>query len=32
MFSYGAWVSFGEQLGLDEAVELMKAARDAGVN
>lgn len=30
--SYGAWVSFGDQLGLEEAKELLKAAYDAGIN
>lgn len=30
--SFGAWVTFGEQIGVDQAVELMGAAYDAGVN
>lgn len=30
--SYGAWVTFGTQLGQSEATELMTAAYDAGVN
>ena len=30
--SYGAWVSFGTQLGVPEAVACMQAAWDAGVN
>ncbi|KAL6771520.1 hypothetical protein ACKKBG_A26695 [Auxenochlorella protothecoides x Auxenochlorella symbiontica] len=30
--SYGAWVSFGDQLGLEEAKELLKTAYDAGIN
>uniref|UniRef100_A0A7S0S156 NADP-dependent oxidoreductase domain-containing protein n=1 Tax=Chlamydomonas leiostraca TaxID=1034604 RepID=A0A7S0S156_9CHLO len=30
--SYGAWVSFGNQLGVDHAKGIMAAARDAGVN
>jgi voltage-dependent potassium channel beta subunit len=30
--SFGAWVTFGNQLGVDQAVELMGAAYDAGVN
>ena len=30
--SYGAWVSFGTQLGVPEAVSCMQAAWDAGVN
>ena len=30
--SYGAWVTFGTQIGEDEAYELMKTAFDAGVN
>ncbi|MGA2514714.1 MAG: aldo/keto reductase [Candidatus Limnocylindrales bacterium] len=30
--SYGAWVTYGTQLGVAEAVSCMKAAWDAGVN
>ena len=30
--SYGAWVTFGTQIGEDTAYELMKTAFDAGVN
>ncbi|MBN1149522.1 MAG: aldo/keto reductase [Anaerolineales bacterium] len=30
--SYGAWVTFGAQVGEDAAYELMKTAYDAGVN
>ncbi len=30
--SYGAWVTFGKQLGIDAATELMKTAYDNGVN
>jgi voltage-dependent potassium channel beta subunit len=30
--SYGAWVTFGTQIGEDTAFELMQAAIDAGVN
>ncbi|HBX69748.1 MAG TPA: aldo/keto reductase [Chloroflexi bacterium] len=30
--SYGAWVTFGTQIGEDAAYELMKTAFDAGVN
>lgn len=30
--SYGAWVTFGTQIGEDVALELMQAAIDAGVN
>jgi voltage-dependent potassium channel beta subunit len=30
--SYGAWVTFGSQIGEDMAYELMKTAFDAGVN
>ena len=30
--SYGAWVTFGNQLDVDQATEVMKAAWDAGVN
>ena len=30
--SYGAWVTFGTQIGEDAALELMQAAIDAGVN
>jgi voltage-dependent potassium channel beta subunit len=30
--SFGAWVTFGSQFGVDQAVELMGTAYDAGVN
>ncbi len=30
--SFGAWVTFGDQVGEDVAAECMKAAREAGVN
>lgn len=30
--SFGAWVTFGDQIGEDVAYEMMKAAYDAGVN
>ena len=30
--SYGAWVTFSKQVKLDDAVEIMKTAYDAGVN
>ena len=30
--SFGAWVTFGNQVKVDDAVDLMKAAYDAGVN
>ena len=30
--SFGAWVTFGTQFGVDEALEIMTAAYDAGVN
>jgi voltage-dependent potassium channel beta subunit len=30
--SYGAWVTFGNQVGVDEAAELIGTAFDAGVN
>lgn len=30
--SFGAWVTFGTQFGVDEALEIMSAAYDAGVN
>ena len=30
--SFGSWVSFGDQLGVDTAMECLDAARDAGVN
>ena len=30
--SLGAWVTYGEQVGLETALECMKAAHDAGVN
>jgi len=30
--SYGAWVSYGTQLGVPEAIACMQAAWDAGVN
>ncbi|MGH3441299.1 MAG: potassium channel beta subunit family protein [Nitriliruptorales bacterium] len=32
VLSFGSWVSFKNQLGLDDALECMQAARDAGVN
>ncbi len=32
VISYGSWVSFKNQLGVDHASEIMKAAYDAGVN
>jgi voltage-dependent potassium channel beta subunit len=32
MLSFGSWVSFGDQLGVDTAMECLDAARDAGVN
>jgi voltage-dependent potassium channel beta subunit len=32
VFSFGSWVTFGNQLGIDHAIECMGAARDAGVN
>ena len=31
-FSFGSWVTFGTQLDVDQASELMKTAYDAGVN
>ncbi len=31
-FSYGSWVTFGFQLGVDEATTMMKIAFDGGVN
>ncbi len=30
--SYGAWVTFNKQVDIDDAVEIMKTAYDAGVN
>ncbi len=30
--SFGAWVTFGEQVGDDVARDLMRSAREAGVN
>ena len=30
--SFGSWVTFGDQIGADLAVECLNAARDAGVN
>jgi voltage-dependent potassium channel beta subunit len=30
--SYGSWVTFGTQVGVDDAAGMMKIARDAGVN
>jgi voltage-dependent potassium channel beta subunit len=30
--SFGSWVTFGDQIGVDQAIELMGAAYDAGVN
>ena len=30
--SFGSWVTFGDQIGEDVALEMMKAAFDAGVN
>ncbi len=32
VFSYGSWITFGNQVGLEEAQKLMKTAYDAGVN
>ncbi len=32
VLSFGSWVSFGSQLGVDTAVECLDAAREAGVN
>ena len=32
MLSFGSWVTFGEQFGLDAAMECLDAARAAGVN
>src|SRR3954447_13656742 len=32
VLSFGSWVSFGPQLGVDTAAECLTAARDAGVN
>jgi len=32
VLSFGSWVTFGTQVGEDDAVELMALARDAGVN
>ncbi len=31
-FSFGAWVTFGKQVGEDAAVSIMSAAYDAGIN
>jgi hypothetical protein len=31
-FSYGAWVSFGNQIGVQEVADIMTAAKDSGVN
>src|SRR5262249_52743915 len=32
VLSFGSWVSFGPQLGVDTAAECLEAAHDAGVN
>lgn len=32
VLSFGSWVTFGTQVGRDEALELLSTARDAGVN
>jgi voltage-dependent potassium channel beta subunit len=32
VLSFGSWVTFGPQLGVDTAAECLEAARDAGVN
>src|SRR5262245_2137056 len=32
LLSFGSWVSFGDQLGVDTAMECLDAAREAGVN
>ena len=32
VFSFGAWVTFGQQYGDDVALECMQAAYDAGCN
>ncbi len=32
VFSFGSWVTFGNQLGIDHAIECMGAAYEAGVN
>ena len=32
VLSFGSWVTFGTQLGKDEAMTLLQTARDAGVN
>jgi voltage-dependent potassium channel beta subunit len=32
VLSFGSWVTFGTQLGVDTAAECLSAARDAGVN
>jgi len=32
VLSFGSWVSFGDQLGVDTAMECLDAAREAGVN
>src|SRR3982751_2487546 len=31
-FSFGAWVTFGKQVGEDDAASIMAAAYDAGIN
>ena len=32
VLSFGSWVSFGDQLGVDTAMECLDAAHEAGVN
>lgn len=32
VLSFGSWITFGGQMGLDESLECMQNARDAGVN
>lgn len=32
VFSFGSWVSFGEQIGIPEATDCLQVAYDAGVN
>lgn len=32
VLSFGSWITFGGQMGLDESLECMQIARDAGVN
>ena len=32
VLSFGSWVSFGDQLGVDTAMECLDAAQQAGVN